>query len=260
MKKKGFLFTILIVVLVLALLTAGAMLMFSIKEFDVEYSNNVTNINKADFESYITKYHGDSTFLFSKNEFVEDVQNKFPYVVIQNVERIPFSTVKVTLTERLPVFAINYNSKYYKFDINGILVGISETNEAEVGQTACIEVTGIDSKLLVGIDEKVGTIPEFFKTDEKAGYILQYFDVMKRLDYNYTDFQLKSFIETIEIDFEKNLIVETNIGVELWIYDFDVKTEDKIKAVMAVYTNPDKAIEPDSKLIVSNDLTITLTK
>ena len=260
MKKKGFLFTILIVVLVLALLIVGAKLLFSISEFDVEYSNVVDNIDKDAFEKYITKYYGENTLLFSKNKFVEDVQKAFPYVVIQNVERIPFDTVKVTLTERLPLFTINYNSKYYMFDINGILMEIKDNNEGSVGQSPCVVVSGIDSELLLELDSKLGTVPEFFKTDKKAGYILQYFDVMKRLEYNYLDYQLKNFIETIEIDFENNLIVETNIGVELWLYDFEEQTEAKIKAVMAVYTNPDKAIEPDSKLIVSNDLTITLTK
>ncbi len=259
MKKKGILFKVLIALLIVAIIVGIFMLVFSIKTFDMNYLNNVSKINKTELENFIDGYKGANTMFFSKSKFTEEVEKKFPQIDITNIERIPFSTVKISLVERFSMFAINKDSSYYVFDKDGFMIEKTDTNFAEQGEYANIELIGLKTELLENADKNFGTIPEFINTDEKLGYILKFIDIMGRLSDNYNDVQIKSMIESIELDIENNMTIQLRYGIKMVIYDFPTNTEGKITSILAAYTSG-LATEPDDVLIVKNDLITVKTK
>ncbi|MEG2117233.1 MAG: hypothetical protein RRZ69_06095, partial [Clostridia bacterium] len=236
MRKKGIIFTILIILLVLAILATLFLLIFNISEFNIDYTNNPLVVNQSELETYINSYKGTNTFLFNKEEFINDVQAKFPYIIIQNVERIPFNKVTVTMTERLSLFAINSDSKYYLFDAEGFLLEQTDINAGANGSHACIEITGLKDKSIGNLPNEIGTTPTMFSNDDQAKYILQFFDIMKRLERSYTDLQLKGFCSEIEIDLENNLTISTRYGTTLIIYNFNKFPEEKVQSIMGAFT------------------------
>lgn len=259
MRKKGILFTILVILLVLAIIACVFMLIFNIKEFNLDYTNAPISVNKKELETYINTYKGTNTFLFNKEEFISDVQAKFPYIIIQNVERIPFDKVTVTLTERLSLFAIQSNSNYYYFDSEGFLVEETNINEGVVGNYPCIEILGLKDKSIGDLSKEIGSTPQMFENDVQAKYILQFFDIMKRLEYNYSDLQIKGFLSSVEIDLENNLTISTRYGTTLIIYNFNKFPEEKVASIMKAFTQG-LASDPSSTLIVKDDLITILTK
>lgn len=254
MKKKGVLFIILIIVFVLALLIGLFALLFSINQIEINNINNLNKVSKVELQTYVNNYLGKNVFAFNKSEFSNAVQKEFPYLKIDRIEMVFPSKVTVTVSERLPLFAINSDSKYYLFDYEGMLVDATDSNTGGDGDYSCIMLEGLKiadaDKLSV---DKVGTIPSCVKNNDMIKYAMQFFNILNGLSFEYTDIQIKGFFSEVEIDLDNNLVATTRYGTKLCIYDFEENATAKVANIMGAFTSG-MASDPTSTIYIGNDL------
>ena len=260
MKKKGALFAIIIILLAILLIVGIFSLLFSIKDIELNYTNSLSKTDKLKLESDINENLGKNVFGFSKKKFEAEIESNYPYVEIEHIEMVFPSKVIITLRERTPLFAINYNSKYYIFDKSSNLLDISSSNVGGDGDYSCVLVEGISKESLETLKsvEKAGGSPEVVK-DKAVTMATEFFGVLNGLSFEYTDVQIKGFFVSVEADVDDNLLATTRYGTKLLIYDFSVNTEKKIANIMGAYTSG-LASDPSSEIIIGNDLLPVLKK
>lgn len=260
MKRKGILFTILVIVMIIAIIVGVFVLLFAISNFEINYTSLSKNLDKVKFEEYIYKnYKGKNQFIFNKDKFISDVEKEFPYSEIVDVERVFPKKVNVTVCEREDVFTILFNSKYYVFDNRGVLLEIKNDNIEDVGDYPCIEIFGMSKKDLEGIDEYIGQVPDKLESNKKFNCFMKYINIMERLEYNYTDTQLKKFITSIEVNEGLDLTIHTESNTTMIIYNFPTQSEGKVKNIIGAFVSG-MATEPSDILIIGDDLLPVIKK
>lgn len=260
MKKKGALFAILIVLLVLLVLVGIFILLFSISEIEFNYTSVQNRLDTNVVEGIAEEYKGKNVFTFSKSSFTKDVEENCPYAEIEHIEIVFPSKIIVTLRERTPLFAINYNSKYYIFDKGAHLLEISQSNVGGDGDYACVLIEGISKENLETLKsvEKAGGEPNVTK-DDAVTKAITFFTTLNSLDYEYTEVQIKGFFVSVEVDVDDNLLATTRYGTQLLIYDFSESTNIKVANIMGAYTSG-LASEPQSVIVIGDDLMPVLKK
>lgn len=259
MKKKGALYAILIVLLALIIVVGIFVLLFSITEIELNYTNTINNIDKNAVGSITDEYLGKNVFTFSKSSYKDRLESECPYVEVEHIEIVFPSKIIVTLRERTSLFAINYDSKYYIFDKTGALLDISETNIGGDGDYACVLVEGVSKDELESLKSvKAGGQPAVSK-DKAVQSAMKFFEALNVLSYEYTEVQIKGFFVSVEIDVDDNLLATTRYGTRLLIYDFSENTDIKVAHIMGAYTSG-LASEPQSEIVIGNDLLPVLKK
>lgn len=259
MKKKGILYIVLLIVLIIVLIVVGLKVIFAINDFEI---NNINIINKTDanqLQGYLSKYYGKNVFSFQKKLFTDEVQKQFPYLKVEHIEIVFPSKIILTVSERMPLFAINYDSTYYLFDYEGFLVGSTDSNTGGDGDYSCILLEGLKFTDDNGLtSEDVGSIPKCVVENQNIKYSMEFFSILNNLTFEYTEIQIKGFFTEVEMDLDNNLTATTRYGTKLMIYDFDENTTAKVTNIMGAFTSG-MASDPLSTIIIGNDLLPVLT-
>ncbi len=260
MKKKGALYAILIVLLVLLIVVGVFVMLFSTNEIELNYTNTLNRIDVNTVDSLTNEYIGKNIFTFSKKAYKERIESECPYVEIEHIEIVFPSKIIVTLRERTPLFAINCNSKYYIFDKNASLLDISTSNIGGDGDYACVIVEGVSKENLEKLKavEKAGG-QTAVSSDKAVTSAIKFFETLNSLSYEYTAVQIKGFFESVSTDVDDNLLATTRYGTRLLIYNFSENTERKVANIMGAYTSG-LASEPQSEIVIGNDLLPVLKK
>lgn len=256
MKKKGVLFYSLVFILVIAILIGGFILLFQIKNIEIEFGNELQFTKTEDVESYVNKYLKTNAFSFDKEEFSLDVESKFSYLNINHIEMVFPSKIIVTVDERFPLFAISDQSLFYVFDKKGTLLEERELLEGGLGLDAPILIDGIKFDKNIEISDYFGSVVPFETDKEHFNLAIEFFDILDRLGYD--EERTKRFIKSIEIDVDNNISFVDRIGVNCVIYDFESDSEAKLSSLIGAYSS-DVGKLPGDTFTVTNDLQINFS-
>ena len=130
--KKTVVFASVILVLLITLVILMFTL-FSLKNVEVKMHTEFKNISVEVQEEIKSEIDLGGTVLFkNKDEFVKNIEKKYPYVKVINIETIFPDKFVIHLAERQPIYSISSGGNEYILDSELKVLNINQTKGEEV--------------------------------------------------------------------------------------------------------------------------------
>lgn len=195
-KNKIIIITCSVIVGVIALIILFSFTLFAVRKVSVDYRSSTVNLSVTQAEiiesSGIKK--GGSVFFQNKSKYADNLEKKYPYIKVVNIETVFPSKIVIHVVERNEVYAVKLGEQYYICDNEFKILRITDTFESE--QDNAILLSGVEvkeanyaecDKLVVSnyadiydklyennrtLDEQRAIIKEikFYEEDEVEGY------------------------------------------------------------------------------------------
>lgn len=175
--------------------------------------------------------YGTPIMFIKKNRFIENIEEKYPYVEVINIETVFPNSLIVHVKEREEVFALNEDGKTYYLD-NTLKVLKIEEGEFESTPQNSILISGVKVE-----DSQIGDVLK----DENYVDVYNAFVANNRLLY-----EQKEIIKSIEFSSFKDantqesapcLTICTYDNILYYIYNSNKYLSQKITKFLAVFTD-----------------------
>ncbi len=219
---------------VIAILVILLFTLFAVRTVKVDYRTSTTQ-NMPSAEQIVEAgefSYGTPIMFIKKKNFINKIQDKYPYVEVINIETVFPNTLVVHVKEREETYAIKHEGKIYYLD-NYLKVLRIDEGDFESSPTNPILISGINIKE----ELQVGQILK----DKNYVDVYNAFVANNRLLY-----QQKEIVKSIEFSSYKDintqettpcLTICTYDNILYYIYNSNLYLNQKITKFLAVFTD-----------------------
>lgn len=145
-KNKIIIIICSVIIGIIALVVLFSFTLFAVRNIDVDYRSNTVNLTTTKSElianSGIKK--GGSVFFQNKSKYINNLERKYPYIKVVNIETVFPSKLVLHIVERSEVYAVKDGEQYYICDNEFKVLRITDTFESD--QTNPMLLSGINLK------------------------------------------------------------------------------------------------------------------
>ena len=254
MKHKKLYIGLSIFVLVLGLLFLFSFTVFAVRDIEVDWKTNKTNITQSDDDIIASADFriGGSVFFHGKKTYIENIEKENPYIEVLNIETVFPSKFIIHLKERLEVYCFKTQKGYYvcddKLKVLKILENFDSTEEN------AILVDGV----VVSQNYEVGQV---IKVENFANIYQSLYENNRTLAIQQSIIKEIKFSVVKDENISKDMLlasITTFNGMKYNIYNCDYGLLAKTKMFMTVYSQIFDYI--DKELILQDGSTVVLTE
>ena len=232
MKNKKLLIVISSLVFAAALILCASAL-FSLADISIVCNGDCSNIDQTELSRELDENLGKSVLFLSKEKIEKKLSEKFPYVKVESMVKSFPNRLKITVSERKEVFAVDSGGKYYILDAEGCLLAVKEQNANNIdGAPNSLIKAEIKSA-------SVGSKVELKDFDIDAALAVA--DLMNRLSYSNSE--IRFTLKKLAVG-QNALQIATGYGVTFVIDGYTVRTAEKANVMLAAFN----ALSDDRKI------------
>ena len=142
-KKKVIIISLSALVGVIALMILLTFTLFAVRHVEVDFKSSTINLTPTSEEivEHSGIKNGGSVFFQNKNKYIDNLENKYPYIRVVNIETVFPSKLVLHIVERDEVYAVKYQELYYICDYDFKVLKITDNFESD--ETNAIMLEGI---------------------------------------------------------------------------------------------------------------------
>lgn len=141
--KKKWIIALSVIICVIVLLVILSFTAFSLKTIEIDFRTSKSYITATDeeiIESGDFKLGG-SVFFRNKSKYINNIESKYPYIKVINIETIFPSKFVIHIAERQEIFAIEHNNQFYICDDDFKVLRITDSFSSD--QTNAMFLEGL---------------------------------------------------------------------------------------------------------------------
>ena len=255
MKNKKVLFISLgVLVGIVGLFILLSFTAFSLRSIEIDYRTSHSNIvatnNEIIENSGITK--GGSVFFKNKQKYSKQIEEKYPYVKVINIETVFPSKFVIHIAERQEIYAVKQNEYYYLCDNEFKVLKITDSFSPNQSNALLLED--------VIIKEENYSLGDFLKVSNFVDIYESFYS------NNWTLAEQQSMVEKIKLSSETDDITKTEIlnatltmynGQEYIIKNCEYGLKYKTHLLIEVYSQIFDFIGKEEKTEDEESVTLT---
>ena len=254
MKHKKLYIGLSIFVLVLGLLFLFSFTVFAVRDIEVDWKTNKTNITQSDDDIIASADFriGGSVFFHGKKTYIENIEKENPYIEVLNIETVFPSKFIIHLKERLEVYCFKTQKGYYVCDDKLKVLKILENFDSTEENAILVDGVVVSQNYEVGQVMKVENFANIYQSlyENNRTLAIQQ-SIIKEIKFSVVK------DENISKDMLLASITIFN-GMKYNIYNCDYGLLAKTKMFMTVYSQIFDYI--DKELILQDGSTVVLTE
>ena len=254
MKHKRLYIGLSIFVLVLGLLFLFSFTVFAVRDIEVDWKTNKTNITQSDDDIIASADFriGGSVFFHGKKTYIENIEKENPYIEVLNIETVFPSKFIIHLKERLEVYCFKTQKGYYVCDDKLKVLKILENFDSTEENAILIDGVVVSQNYEVG---------QVMKVENFANIYQSLYENNRTLAIQQSIIKEIKFSVVKDENVSKDMLlasITTFNGMKYNIYNCDYGLLAKTKMFMTVYSQIFDYI--DKELILQDGSTVVLTE
>ena len=230
MKTKTLIYTCIIITVLLFLIIINSTV-FCVKNININFLSTKINVTQTDqdiLQNCIQKNDYTNIFLINKNKIKTNIQTKYPYIRVVNIESVFPNTLNIHLIERQEFYSVKTSNGYYICDN---VLGVTQKLQA-------FSSTPLNPIVLEGLKISSNSITIGIEIDSIQAKNIE--NLSQCLLEWETDINLLcGNISTITLDYlkENQIMISMFNGVNILVENFDKDLSKKLNYAFSYYDN-----------------------
>ena len=147
--KKKLIISLSCVIGVIVLITILSFTLFAVREVELDFKTSLNKLSTVEEQNIIDSAEirfGMPVFSQNKEKYIENLEKKYPYIEVINIETVFPNKLVVHCAEREEIFAISLAENRYFITDDDFkileIISLADGAEYSSSQTNCIELTG----------------------------------------------------------------------------------------------------------------------